>query len=108
VNVNVKFRGKFDVNLGCDRASFFDFSVPFTSERARHADCAGRVRRPTGRPVPGRRPRRLGRRGLRSVGTEPLAAHDTVAGRDRHATGIDGDDGSPRPHPAGSSVRRGS
>jgi hypothetical protein len=29
VNVNVKFRGKLDVNLGCDRARFFDFSVPF-------------------------------------------------------------------------------
>jgi hypothetical protein len=28
VNVNVKFRGKLDVNLGCDRASFFDFSLP--------------------------------------------------------------------------------
>lgn len=28
VNVNVKFRGKLDVNLGCDRAKFFDFSVP--------------------------------------------------------------------------------
>jgi hypothetical protein len=28
VNVNVKFRGKLDVNLGCDRGSFFDFSVP--------------------------------------------------------------------------------
>jgi hypothetical protein len=28
-NVNVKFRGTLDVNLGCDRASFFDFSVPF-------------------------------------------------------------------------------
>ena len=30
VNVNVKFRGSLDVNLGCDRASFFDFSLPFT------------------------------------------------------------------------------
>jgi hypothetical protein len=30
VNVNVKFRGSLDVNLGCDQASFFDFSVPFT------------------------------------------------------------------------------
>ena len=29
VNVNVKFRGSLDVNLGCDRARFFDFSVPF-------------------------------------------------------------------------------
>jgi hypothetical protein len=28
VNVNVKFRGRLDVNLGCDRRSFFDFSVP--------------------------------------------------------------------------------
>jgi hypothetical protein len=28
VNVNVKFRGQLDVNLGCDRASFFDFGVP--------------------------------------------------------------------------------
>lgn len=28
VNVNVKFRGRLDVNLGCDRARFFDFSVP--------------------------------------------------------------------------------
>jgi hypothetical protein len=28
VNVNVKLRGRFDVNLGCDRPSFFDFSVP--------------------------------------------------------------------------------
>jgi hypothetical protein len=28
VNVNVKFRGSLDVNLGCDRARFFDFSVP--------------------------------------------------------------------------------
>lgn len=31
VNVNVKFRGSLDVNLGCDRSKFFDFSVPFTS-----------------------------------------------------------------------------
>jgi hypothetical protein len=29
VNVNVKFRGKLDLNLGCDQAKFFDFSVPF-------------------------------------------------------------------------------
>ena len=29
VNVNVRFRGLLDVNLGCDRARFFDFSVPF-------------------------------------------------------------------------------
>lgn len=28
VNVNVRFRGLLDVNLGCDRKSFFDFSVP--------------------------------------------------------------------------------
>jgi hypothetical protein len=28
VNVNVKFRGRLDVNLGCDQKSFFDFSVP--------------------------------------------------------------------------------
>jgi hypothetical protein len=28
VNVNVKFRGRLDVNLGCDRMKFFDFSVP--------------------------------------------------------------------------------
>jgi hypothetical protein len=28
VNVNVKFRGSLDLNLGCDRARFFDFSVP--------------------------------------------------------------------------------
>ena len=27
VNVNVKFRGMLDVNLGCDRARFFDFSL---------------------------------------------------------------------------------
>ena len=30
VNVNVKFRGSLDVNLGCDRARFFDFSVPLS------------------------------------------------------------------------------
>jgi len=30
VNVNVKFRGRLDVNLGCDRMRFFDFSVPLT------------------------------------------------------------------------------
>jgi len=29
VNVNVKVRGKLDLNIGCDRARFFDFSVPF-------------------------------------------------------------------------------
>lgn len=29
VNVNVKFRGRLDVNLGCDNKKFFDFSVPF-------------------------------------------------------------------------------
>ena len=29
VNVNVKFRGSLDVNLGCDRAKFFDFSEAF-------------------------------------------------------------------------------
>ena len=29
VNVNVKFRGTLDINLGCDRARFFDFSLPF-------------------------------------------------------------------------------
>jgi len=29
VNVNVRLRGRFDINLGCDQASFFDFSVPF-------------------------------------------------------------------------------
>jgi hypothetical protein len=28
VNVNVRFRGRLDVNLGCDRMRFFDFSVP--------------------------------------------------------------------------------
>jgi hypothetical protein len=28
VNVNVKLRGRLDVNLGCDRMRFFDFSVP--------------------------------------------------------------------------------
>ena len=26
VNVNVRFRGQLDINLGCDRKSFFDFS----------------------------------------------------------------------------------
>ena len=26
VNVNVRFRGLLDVNLGCDQASFFDFA----------------------------------------------------------------------------------
>ena len=31
VDVNVRLRGRFDVNLGCDRRSFFDFSVPFVS-----------------------------------------------------------------------------
>jgi hypothetical protein len=30
VNVNVKFRGSLDVNLGCDNASFFDYSVPLS------------------------------------------------------------------------------
>ncbi|HJQ83353.1 MAG TPA: hypothetical protein VKA21_04710 [Candidatus Binatia bacterium] len=30
VNVNVKFRGRLDVNLGCDQHRFFDFSVPMT------------------------------------------------------------------------------
>jgi hypothetical protein len=30
VNVNVKFRGRLDLNLGCDQAKFFDFSVPAT------------------------------------------------------------------------------
>jgi hypothetical protein len=30
VNVNVKFRGKLDLNLGCDRARFFDFSLPLS------------------------------------------------------------------------------
>ena len=29
VNVNVRFRGSLDINLGCDRKQFFDFSVPF-------------------------------------------------------------------------------
>ena len=29
VNVNVKFRGTLDINLGCDRAKFFDFSQAF-------------------------------------------------------------------------------
>lgn len=28
-NVNVKFRGLLDINLGCDQQKFFDFSVPF-------------------------------------------------------------------------------
>jgi hypothetical protein len=28
VNVNVKFRGRLDVNLGCDDKKFFDFGVP--------------------------------------------------------------------------------
>jgi hypothetical protein len=28
VNVNVRFRGRLDVNLGCDQKTFFDFSVP--------------------------------------------------------------------------------
>jgi hypothetical protein len=28
VNVNVKFRGKLDINMGCDRRTFFDFSLP--------------------------------------------------------------------------------
>jgi len=30
VNVNVKFRGRLDLNMGCDRARFFDFSTPLT------------------------------------------------------------------------------
>ena len=30
VNINVKFRGSLDVNLGCDSAQFFDFSVPLS------------------------------------------------------------------------------
>lgn len=29
VNVNVKLRGRVDINLGCDRKKLFDFSVPF-------------------------------------------------------------------------------
>lgn len=29
VNVNVRFRGTLDVNLGCDQPSLFDFDVPF-------------------------------------------------------------------------------
>jgi hypothetical protein len=29
VNVNVKLRGRVDINLGCDRNKLFDFSVPF-------------------------------------------------------------------------------
>jgi hypothetical protein len=28
VNVDVTFRGGFDINLGCDRPSAFDFSIP--------------------------------------------------------------------------------
>jgi hypothetical protein len=28
VNVNVKFRGLLDINLGCDQKKFFDFEVP--------------------------------------------------------------------------------
>jgi hypothetical protein len=28
VNVNLRFRGRVDVNLGCDQAKVFDFSVP--------------------------------------------------------------------------------
>jgi hypothetical protein len=28
VNVDVRLRGRFDVNLGCDNRQFFDFSVP--------------------------------------------------------------------------------
>jgi len=28
--VNVRFRGRLDLNLGCDRARFFDFSVPLS------------------------------------------------------------------------------
>jgi hypothetical protein len=31
VNVNVRFRGLLDVNLGCDERRFFDFSVPFAN-----------------------------------------------------------------------------
>jgi hypothetical protein len=30
VNVNVRFRGRLDINLGCDRPNFFDFSVPLS------------------------------------------------------------------------------
>jgi hypothetical protein len=30
VNVNVRFRGRLDVNLGCDQAKLFDFSVPLS------------------------------------------------------------------------------
>jgi hypothetical protein len=30
VNVNVRLRGAFDINLGCDRKTFFDFSPVFT------------------------------------------------------------------------------
>jgi len=29
VNVNAKLRGSLDINLGCDRKKFFDFSAPF-------------------------------------------------------------------------------
>ena len=28
VNVNVKLRGRLDINLGCDQHKLFDFSVP--------------------------------------------------------------------------------
>ena len=28
VNVNVKLRGRIDINLGCDQRKLFDFSVP--------------------------------------------------------------------------------
>src|SRR5262249_28628469 len=28
VNVNVKLRGRLDINLGCDQRKLFDFSVP--------------------------------------------------------------------------------
>jgi hypothetical protein len=28
VDVNVRFRGRLDINLGCDQRKFFDFSVP--------------------------------------------------------------------------------
>ncbi len=30
VNVNVKFRGRLDLNVGCDQLKFFDFGVPLT------------------------------------------------------------------------------
>lgn len=30
VNINARFRGLLDVNIGCDEHKFFDFSVPFT------------------------------------------------------------------------------